>query len=29
GRIDVAALQPLGRLAGNYTKVETIFDLPA
>ena len=29
GRKDVAALQPLGRLAGNYTKVETIFDLPA
>lgn len=29
GRIDVDGLQPLGRLAGNYTKVETIFDLPA
>ncbi len=29
GRINVAKLQPLGRLAGNYTKVETIFDLPA
>lgn len=29
GRIDVAKLQPLGRLAGDYTKVETIFDLPA
>ncbi len=28
GRIDVAALQPLGRLAGDYTKVEDIFDLP-
>lgn len=28
GRIDVAKLEPLGRLAGNYTKVETIFDLP-
>jgi len=28
GRIDTSALQPLGRLAGNYTKVETIFDLP-
>ena len=28
GRIDIAGLQPLGRLAGNYTKVETIFDLP-
>lgn len=29
GRIDVAKLQPLGCLAGDYTKVETIFDLPA
>ncbi|MDQ3864561.1 MAG: flavin reductase family protein [Actinomycetota bacterium] len=29
GRIDVAKLQPLGSLAGNYTKVETIFELPA
>ena len=29
GRIDVAALDPLGRLAGDYTKVETIFELPA
>lgn len=28
GRINVAKLKPLGRLAGNYTKVETIFDLP-
>ena len=28
GRIDITGLQPLGRLAGNYTKVETIFDLP-
>lgn len=28
GRIDVARLQPLGRLAGDYTKVETIFTLP-
>ena len=28
GRIDIAALDPLGRLAGNYTKVETIFKLP-
>lgn len=28
GRIDVASLDPLGRLAGDYTKVETIFDLP-
>jgi flavin reductase (DIM6/NTAB) family NADH-FMN oxidoreductase RutF len=29
GRIDVASLQPLGRLAGTYTKVETIFELPS
>jgi flavin reductase (DIM6/NTAB) family NADH-FMN oxidoreductase RutF len=29
GRINVEKLQPLGRLAGNYTKVETIFDLPS
>ena len=29
GRIDVASLDPLGRLAGDYTKVETIFDLPS
>ena len=29
GRIDIAALNPLGRLAGNYTKIETIFELPA
>jgi flavin reductase (DIM6/NTAB) family NADH-FMN oxidoreductase RutF len=29
GRIDVAKLQPLGRLAGTYTKIETIFELPA
>lgn len=29
GHIDVAKLQPLGRLAGNYTKVETIFELPS
>jgi len=28
GRINVAKLQPLGRLAGNYTKIETIFELP-
>jgi flavin reductase (DIM6/NTAB) family NADH-FMN oxidoreductase RutF len=28
GRVNVARLRPLGRLAGNYTKVETIFDLP-
>ena len=29
GRVNVAKLQPLGRLAGNYTRIETIFDLPA
>ena len=29
GRIDVATLQPLGRLGGTYTKVETIFELPS
>ncbi len=29
GRIDVAGLDPLGRLAGNYTRIETIFELPA
>jgi flavin reductase (DIM6/NTAB) family NADH-FMN oxidoreductase RutF len=29
GRIDISRLNPLGRLAGNYTKVETIFELPA
>ena len=29
GRINVEKLQPLGRLAGNYTKVETVFDLPS
>ena len=28
GRIDTAGLDPLGRLAGNYTKVESIFELP-
>ena len=28
GRIDLGGLDPLGRLAGNYTKVETIFELP-
>ena len=27
--IDVTGLNPLGRLAGDYTKVETIFELPA
>ena len=29
GRINIAAPGPLGRLADNYTKVETIFELPA
>ncbi len=29
GRIDVAGLDPLGRLAGDYTKVETILELPS
>jgi flavin reductase (DIM6/NTAB) family NADH-FMN oxidoreductase RutF len=28
GRIDVAGLDPLGRLADNYTRIETIFELP-
>ena len=28
GRINVAKLRPLGCIAGNYTEVETIFDLP-
>lgn len=28
GRIDTRGLDPLGRLAGNFTKVETLFDLP-
>ena len=28
GRIDVVGLDPLGRLAGDYTKVETSFELP-
>jgi len=28
-RIDVAGLDPLGRLAGDYTRIETIFELPA
>ncbi len=28
GRIDVAGLDPLGRLTGNYTRIETIFELP-
>jgi flavin reductase (DIM6/NTAB) family NADH-FMN oxidoreductase RutF len=29
GRIDIVTLNPLGRLAGNYTKIETFFELPA
>ena len=29
GRIDVAKLDPLARLAGNYTRIETIFELHA
>ena len=28
GRIDMAQLDPLGRMAGNFTKIETLFDLP-
>lgn len=28
GRIDQQALDPLGRMAGNFTKIETLFDLP-
>lgn len=28
GRIDLKALDPLGRMAGNFTKIETLFDLP-
>ncbi|MFW2372485.1 MAG: flavin reductase family protein [Gammaproteobacteria bacterium] len=28
GRIDLLALEPLGRMAGNFTKIETLFDLP-
>ena len=28
GRIDTIKLDPLGRMAGNFTKVETLFDLP-
>lgn len=27
GRIDISALDPLGRLAGNCTKAETILEL--
>lgn len=28
GRIDLKKLDPLGRMAGNFTKIETLFDLP-
>jgi flavin reductase (DIM6/NTAB) family NADH-FMN oxidoreductase RutF len=28
GHIDIQKLDPLGRMAGNYTKIETLFDLP-
>lgn len=28
GRIDQQALNPLGRMAGNFTKIETLFELP-
>lgn len=28
GRIDTQALDPLGRMAGNFTSIETLFDLP-
>lgn len=28
GRIDLKELNPLGRMAGNFTKVEALFDLP-
>jgi len=28
GRIDIQALDPLGRMAGNFTRIETLFDLP-
>lgn len=28
GRIDLEKLDPLGRMAGNFTKIETLFDLP-
>ena len=28
GRIDLEKLNPLGRMAGNFTKIETLFDLP-
>ena len=28
GRIDLEALDPLARMAGNFSKIETLFDLP-
>lgn len=28
GRIDLEKLNPLGRMAGNFTKIDTLFDLP-
>jgi len=28
GRIDMQGLDPLGRMAGNFTKIESLFDLP-
>lgn len=28
GRIDTRQLDPLGRMAGNFTCIETLFDLP-
>ena len=28
GRIDTQGLDPLGRMAGNYTRIGTLFDLP-
>jgi len=28
GRIDIKALNPLARMAGNFSRIETLFDLP-
>lgn len=28
GRIDMQGLDPLGRMAGNFTRIESLFDLP-
>ncbi|MBC8210301.1 MAG: flavin reductase family protein [Gammaproteobacteria bacterium] len=28
GRIDILGLDPLGRMAGNFTRIESLFDLP-